>query len=227
MQDEVEKALRRLGWQADHISAAGRTDAGVHATGQVAAFDLDWNHTDQDLKRALNANLPKDVVVSAVQPAARDFDPRRHAVSRCYRYQIFVQETRDPLRERYAWRVWPPVNLEILVETATSFLGEHDFRAFGKSPKPGGSTVRKILSSSWKSHENSLSFDVRANAFLYHMVRRLVVVQIEIGQGRMDLEHLRKLLQPQTEQRVQGLAPPQGLFLTSVSYPQEVGSAQQ
>jgi tRNA pseudouridine38-40 synthase len=219
VQDEVEKALRRLGWQGEHISAAGRTDAGVHAAGQVAAFDLDWNHTDQDLQRALNANLPADVAVNAVQPAARDFDPRRHAVSRCYHYHIFVQETRDPLRERFTWRVWPPVYVKTLEETAALLVGTHDFRAFGRPPKPGGSTIRRVLSSAWQSQANGLFFEVRANAFLYHMVRRMVVVQIEIGQGRLDVAHLKKLLQPRTEHRVQGLAPPQGLFLASVSYP--------
>jgi tRNA pseudouridine38-40 synthase len=166
----------------------------------------------------LNANLPADVAVRTVQPATRDFDPRRHAVSRCYRYQIFVQETRDPLRERYSWRVWPPVNVEILAKTAALLVGEHDFKAFGKAPKPGGSTVRKILSSGWKSRDNDLIFEVRANAFLYHMVRRMVVVQIDTGQGRLEVAHLEKLLQPRPEHRVQGLAPPQGLFLTSVSY---------
>jgi tRNA pseudouridine38-40 synthase len=221
VQDEVEKALRRLGWQGKHILAAGRTDTGVHAAGQVAAFDLDWNHSDQDLLRALNANLPADIAVSAVQPVANEFDPRRHAVSRCYQYHIFVQEDRDPLMERYNWRIWPPVNVDTLAETAAIMVGEFDFRAFGRAPKPGASTVRTVQSSGWTHRENGLIFEVQANAFLYHMVRRMVIVQVEIGQGRLSVDFLKNLLQAQPGLRVQGLAPPQGLFLTSVTYPKD------
>ena len=109
VQSELEKALRKLGWHGQTVYLAGRTDTGTHASGQVAAFDLDWVHGLQKLQDALNAHLPRDMAVREVKAAADDFHPRFDASSRCYRYRLFCASVRDPLRERYAWRVWPAV----------------------------------------------------------------------------------------------------------------------
>ncbi len=110
VQGEFEKALQRLGWPGRSAMMAGRTDAGVHAAGQVAAFDFDWAHTPEELGRALNANLPADMAVHRVQAVPAEFHPRFDAASRRYRYRLFCRNSRDPLRERYAWRVWPAVD---------------------------------------------------------------------------------------------------------------------
>jgi tRNA pseudouridine38-40 synthase len=107
VQSVLEAALRKLDWQGTSILLAGRTDRGVHASGQVAAFDLDWNHPPETLLRALNANLPPDVAARRISFAASAFHPRFDAVSRTYRYEIFCDPVRNPLRERYAWRVDP------------------------------------------------------------------------------------------------------------------------
>jgi tRNA U38,U39,U40 pseudouridine synthase TruA len=109
IQGELEKALTKLGWQGRTVLLAGRTDTGVHASGQVAAFDLDWGHGLDDLTSALNANLPGDMAVRQAREAPQDFQPRFDATSRLYRYRLFCESARDPLRERYAWRVWPKV----------------------------------------------------------------------------------------------------------------------
>jgi tRNA pseudouridine38-40 synthase len=219
VQAEVEKALRRLNWQGKHLLAAGRTDTGVHALGQVIAFDLDWNHPPQELRQALNATLPADIVAREVAAVDPRFDPRRHAVSRGYRYQLFCQEVRDPLRERYAWRIWPPVDEDLLHKAAARMVGVHDFRAFGTPSGKGGSTVRTIQRSFWKIQDECLVYEVEADAFLYHMVRRLVMLQVMIGLGRESLASLERVLHPNPDDYVQGLAPPQGLFLVQVKYP--------
>src|SRR5512142_2164625 len=105
VQGELEKALTKLGWTGRSVLMSGRTDTGVHATGQVASCDLDWLHSDDELVRALNATLPDDMAVQKVCMITADFHPRFDAISRCYRYRLFCQPVRDPLRERFAWRI--------------------------------------------------------------------------------------------------------------------------
>lgn len=228
MQAVVEKALSSIGWQGHRILAAGRTDTGVHAEGQVIAFDLDWNHSPDDLKRALNDNLPVDVAVRRIEPVRSNFDPRRDALSRSYRYHLFFDPDRRPLMERSAWRVWPVVDVELLQQAAHRMVGEHDFAAFGNPPRSGGSTVRTVFQASWKNSPAGLVFDVSANAFLYHMVRRMVFLQVQVGQGKATLEDVTRHLQPDCARAegkqpfVQGLAPAHGLVLIEVVYPPEV-----
>src|SRR5688572_14595768 len=140
VQGELEKALHGLGWSDRSSLMAGRTDSGVHATGQVAAFDLDWRHSENDLVNALNAALPIDMAVREARVVAPDFHPRFDAKSRTYRYRLFCGSVRDPLRERFAWRAWPAVNEEILVKSASIFCGTHDFALFGSATSPEGTT---------------------------------------------------------------------------------------
>jgi tRNA pseudouridine38-40 synthase len=224
VQAVVETALRQIGWQGRTILAAGRTDTGVHAAGQVVAFDLDWKHPLQDLRAALNACLPPDVAVQAVKQVADTFHPRFAALARCYLYHIFCQEQRNPLRERFAWRVWPGVALEPMQQAAADLLGTHDFSAFGTPPKLGGNTTRTVLQAFWRSlpAENAnpeLVFEITSDAFLYHMVRRLVTVLVSIGQGHLETGAVARLLDQPQPARVQGLAPPNGLVLVEVIYP--------
>jgi tRNA pseudouridine38-40 synthase len=217
VQAEVEAALRRLNWPGRTILAAGRTDTGVHAAGQVIALDLDWSHGPEALGRALNAQLPQDISVRGIAPAADDFHPRYDARVRSYQYHIYCDPERDPLRERYAWRVWPAMDIDRLQAASNLFPGAHDFAAFGAPPRAEGSTVRIVYRAGWKAQASGLLFEVSANAFLYHMVRRLVFLQVLVGQERLSLEALESAIlktQPQTP----GLAPPHGLVLSEVKY---------
>ena len=226
VQSVVEDALRQLDWSGRSILAAGRTDSGVHASGQVIAFDLDWKHPPEDLKAALNAHLPYDVAVRSAQLVTQAFHPRYDAVARHYRYRIYCQDVRDPLKERYAWRVWPPVNIDLLHKAASHLLGTHDFSAFGTPPQTGGSSIRTVLDAGWQvgaqeeMHNDRLElfFDIIANAFLYRMVRRVVYIQVAVGQGKLDEEKIVGYLTSPPDTVVQGLAPPQGLTLVGVEY---------
>jgi tRNA pseudouridine38-40 synthase len=191
----------------------------VHASGQVIAFDLDWAHSTADLLNGLNANLPSDVAAHRVVLTRPDFHPRYDALARRYRYQIFCQPARDPLRERYAWRVWPGLKCEALQQAARYLPGRHDFGAFGTPPRAGGTTERIVSEAGWQLVGDQFTFEVVANAFLYRMVRRLVSAQVAIAQGNYPSEAMAAYLADKSAGLIQGLAPPQGLFLVEVIYP--------
>lgn len=214
----LEGALRRLGWDGKSILLAGRTDTGVHASGQVAAVDLEWKHSEEDLRNALNATLPPDLAVKSVRTTLKLFHPRFDAASRRYRYRIYQQPVRDPLRERFAWRLWPQVNGDLLNEAAQELIGTHDFAAFGTPPRTGGSTIRTVMKSEWRNENDEWFFDVQANAFLYRMVRRMVYIQTIVAQGKLRVDAIRRALVGQ-EKLPAGLALPNGLTLVEVTYP--------
>jgi tRNA pseudouridine38-40 synthase len=236
VQGVFEYALHKIGWQGDRVLAAGRTDAGVHAAGQVVAFDLAWKHTEQALLQAINAHLPSAVAAQSVRRVAADFHPRYSAIWRRYHYQITCQPVRNPLMERYTWRVWPAADLTLLKRCAIDLVGRHDFAAFGtplersskRTPHARSSTVRTVYQANWTERLPYLVFDITANAFLYHMVRRLVHVQIMIGQGMLPPDAILTALgSPEPDgiapqmPLIHGLAPAQGLTLVEVGYPSE------
>jgi len=229
VQGELEKALQKLGWKGRSVILSGRTDTGVHATGQVASVDLDWSHPDGDLLRALNAELPADMAVHQVRVVDAKFHPRFDATSRCYRYSLFCQPLRNPIREPFAWRIWPMINSEVLAGTASLFPGTHDFSAFGSPTTPTGSTVRTVMKAQWmqaRDAKDEWHFEVQADAFLYRMVRRLVFVQTAVAQGKTSAEAVaRSLAEPvpagKRSEIPAGLAPAHGLTLVEVTYPIE------
>lgn len=229
VQGELEKALRKLGWSDRSVLLAGRTDTGVHASGQVASFDLEWQHADGDLLRALNANLPADVAAKKVRIAPPKFHPRFDATSRRYHYRLFCQQIRDPLREKFAWRVWPEIDGGALQKAAPMFIGQHDFAAYGTPPRAGNGAVRTVMNSSWQRVDDEWRYEVRANAFLYRMVRRLVFVQVAVAGGKISVQAVARSLAGQAEgpersELPSGLAPAHGLTLVEVTYPIEMSS---
>ncbi len=220
VQGELETALRGLGWRGRSVMLAGRTDAGAHASGQVAAVDIDWAHSPDALRDALNSRLPFELVVCQAEQAEPQFHPRFDARSRHYRYRLFCQHLRDPLRERFAWRVWPELDLALLQQTAPVFLGRHDFAAYGSAPGKNAGTVRTVSLSAWHEAAGDWQFDVVADAFLYRMVRRLVFVQVAVAQGRCSREAVLKALDrgSPVSGLPAGLAPAHGLELMQVDY---------
>ncbi len=222
VQGVLEEALHALGWAGRTVLAAGRTDRGVHAAGQVIAFDLDWDHHPADLQAALNAGLPADMSIRTLRIARPEFHPRYDARARCYVYQILEQPVRDPLRERYAWRVWPVLDRRGLDQATARLIGRHDFAAFGKPMKPTGGTWRTIREARWQMDGDLLQFRVVADAFLHRMVRRIVHLLVVIGHGRFEPDVIAEYLQNASERTAQGLAPPHGLILTEVTYGKDI-----
>jgi tRNA pseudouridine38-40 synthase len=220
VQAELEKALGALTGRPARTVMAGRTDAGVHATGQVAAADLDWRHSVEALRDGLNAKLPPDVAVTGVEIVGDEFHPRFDAKSRRYRYNVLFGPVRDPLRERTTWRVWPPVDPVSLARSAECFLGQHDFGAFGTPSRRGGGTRRTVTMSEWVGSADECHYDVAAEGFLYRMVRRLVFIQMAVAHGKCAREAVVKALEAghAGESLSPGLAPARGLVLVGVDY---------
>ncbi len=218
VQGELEKALTKIGWLGKTALFAGRTDAGVHAAGQVVAFDMKWEHTENELNRAINAVLPQDISAVKIHRIRHDFHPRYEAVSRKYHYQIFTSPVRDPLQERFTWRIWPELDVQLMENASQLLLGIHDFGALGKPHQPGGSTIREILKTAWIKDGNKLVFEIVGNAFLYHMVRRIVMVLVKIGKGKESVEMVNDYLENPSGEPAQGLAPAHGLTLIEVHY---------
>jgi tRNA pseudouridine38-40 synthase len=222
VQGDLEEALRKLGWHGRSILLAGRTDAGAHASGQVAAVDLDWQHEPEALRDALNAHLPFELVVRQAGAVDAGFHPRFDARSRRYRYRLFCQHVRDPLRERFAWRVWPDFDAALLAESAPLFVGRHDFGAFGSAPVKTAGTERTVMLAEWRRAGSGgcWHFEVAADAFLYRMVRRLVFVQVAVAQGRCSKDAVLQALERGTGRNdlPAGLAPAHGLELMQVDY---------
>ena len=218
VQGELEDALGKIGWQGERVVFAGRTDAGVHAAGQVVAFDLRWDHPEEELAKALNAVLPADIGATRIHRVPGDFHPRYDALARRYTYRILNSPVKDPLQERYCWRVWPELDLRAMRKGSRFLLGKHDFAALGAPHKPGGSTVREITRARWKKEKQSLVFEIVGNAFLYHMVRRIVMALVKIGKHQESAGGIKVYLDNPTGPPAQGLAPAQGLSLVKIIY---------
>lgn len=220
VQEVLERALERVTGERICLLAAGRTDTGVHAEGQVIAFDTQWKHSLTALLRALNAVLPPDVAVREVVPAPPNFHPRYDALSRYYRYTIYNHPVRSPLARRTSFHVARPLNGEMMQAAANLLVGEHDFAAFGTPPK-GETTVRRVLRAQWHAEPPWLHFDIEANAFLYRMVRTLVGTMVRVGLGRLPVEAVGEILASADRRRAGPAVPAHGLCLMAVRYPNE------
>ncbi len=219
VQEALERALERVTGEPVTILAAGRTDTGVHAEGQVIAFDTEWRHSLTALLRALNAVLPPDVAVREVAPAPPDFHPRYDAISRYYRYTIYNHPVRSPLARWTSFHIAWPLDVEAMQAAAALLVGEHDFAAFGTPPKREN-TIRRVLRAGWHADPPWLYFDIEANGFLYRMVRILVGTMIRVGLGRLSVEAFREIFVSGDRRRAGPAVPPHGLCLMAVRYPQ-------
>lgn len=217
VQAALETALARVSQEAITVLAAGRTDAGVHAAGQVITFDTAWRHGLDNLHRALNAVLPADVAVQEIEQAAPDFHPRYNAHSRRYRYTVYNAPVRCPLTRRYSLHVTASLDVVAMQQAARSLVGERDFATFGQPPQ-GEITVRRVLAAEWGGEMPRLTFDIEANAFLYRMVRSIVGTLLQVGRGGMDVEEFVAALASCDRSRAGPTAPPHGLCLMEVRY---------
>ncbi len=221
VQGAVEDALTSISRRRVVVVGAGRTDAGVHASGQVIAFDLDWAHSPETLLKALNAVLPDDVALQDIRVHA-GFHPRYDALSRRYTYQVALAAQRQPLLRGRAWCFRGMLEGEALNAATALLIGRHDFGAFGQ-PTSGDSTEREVYEAHW-SYETATfgtlwSFTVEANAFLKHMVRRMVWMLVKVGRGQLSVEAFEAIFRGAKLTPNSPIAPPQGLTLEAVRYP--------
>lgn len=210
------------------ILAAGRTDRGVHATGQVASALIPARFEVGELKRALNALAPDDLWIASAERVALDFHPRYDAVSRTYRYRLGVRpEARSPFLAPWCWPLGRPLDLERMRVASRDLLGQHDFGAFAKSGQPERGVSCRVLSAEWYTIDAGLlEFEITADRFLHHMVRYIVGTLAEIGLERRPATEMAGLLRGDPGGRVAPPAPAHGLWLTRVEYPEDVIEAE-
>ena len=218
VQAELEAAATSLFGAATRMDLAGRTDSGVHASGQVAAFTVETRLDANTVGKALNAHLAEDVSVRDVHRVDEDFDPRRHAVRRWYRYMVLNTAARMPLARGTSWHVAGKVDVELMHDTARSLLGQQDFRALTGPLEDGKSSFRTVFQAGWTREDCRLVFDIQANAFLQRMVRRIVGALMQVGRGSMKKEEFVRALQAAEADSLGPSAPALGLSLQQVWY---------
>jgi tRNA pseudouridine38-40 synthase len=222
IQARLEEALARILGAPVRVRGAGRTDAGVHARGQVAAARLPRAFDPAELARALNAILPADIVVLEAAAADEAFDPRRDARLRIYEYRVLNQPLRSAFERNSAWLVREPLDIGAMNAAAGAFAGEHDFAAFRSLGSAEKTTMRRVEVSRWRRDDERLVYRVEASAFLRHMVRTMVAAMVEVGRGkspgRPPADTIAALLLSHDRALAPAPAPAAGLYLVEVRY---------
>jgi tRNA pseudouridine38-40 synthase len=218
VQGSIQAALERIAGRPVDVRGAGRTDAGVHALGQVASFSAELRLDAATLRRALNAMLPGDVTIRQAEEVDETFDARRSATARTYRYTFLPRDAPSALLGRYSlWIPWP-VKWEAMTEAARCLVGTHDFSAFRAGTCTATSPIRTVQSIEWGEAGACRYLEITANAFLQQMVRILVGTLLEVGRGRRPPEWVAEVLAGRDRRRAAKAAPPHGLCLMRVEY---------
>lgn len=223
VQAELEKALSRVANEPIRVTCAGRTDTGVHATGQVIHFET---RVQRELKAWMwggNTNLPRDVAIHWARYVADDFSARFSAISRSYQYLLFNRDTRTAvLQHNVAW-LYEQLDTTAMDVAAQLLLGEHDFSAFRSSRCQANHAVRTMQRISVKRKDSYVILDIQANAFLHHMVRNIMGTLLVIGRGEQPVEWMQDVLQSRDRKQAGMTASPAGLYLVNVEYPDKFG----
>jgi len=224
IQDELEQAIRRFCGQSSRVMAASRTDAGVHAKGQVVSFWAKSTLSTMTLVRALNYYLPGDIAVKAAYRASDDFNVRRDALSREYHYYILNSNTRSPLSRRFALFVPKTLDIQAMNAACQLIQGEHDFASFASSLDDSRSTLRNVYEAGIEEKGDFTVFRIVANSFLPHQVRSTVGLLIRLGLGKIGIEGFRDIMKARSLGLAGPLSPACGLYLKKVNYPEPLGS---
>lgn len=226
VQEEIEKALATILQEKVRVAGAGRTDAGVHALGQVVAFKTSGAISLDRLQRALNGILPPEIRVIEASEVDDDFVPR-FAKEKTYRYAIACGRCLSPFQKRYAWHVTTPLNFVAMQEGASALVGEHDFTSFTAAGGGEKSHVRRILRmdfgaggivSTCDGDEDIYHFDITADGFLYKMVRNIIGTLVEVGRGKISADEIPRIIAAKDRTQAGPTAPAHGLCLVSVRY---------
>jgi tRNA pseudouridine38-40 synthase len=221
VQEVLEEALGELFGAKVATEAAGRTDAGVHALGQVVAFEAPRELPSSAYLRGLSALLPEDVAVVAAEEVPADFDPRRWSSGKRYRYLISNRPVRSPLRRRTHWQLFAPLDVPAMKAAAPALLGTHDFSAFRAANCEALTPRRTLRELSIEASGDVVQFELEGTAFLKHMVRNVVGTLVEVGRGRQSVAWVKEVLDSRDRTLAGPTAPAQGLVLLEVRYDEE------
>lgn len=222
IQAELEKQIERLTGEIVHIHSAGRTDAGVHARGQVIAFNTDATIPADRWRPALNTFLPPDIRVLQSAEASSAFHPQFQAVSKCYSYYLYREKSGEVFYRHYALCITEPLHLEEMQEACSYIIGRHNFLAFCAR----GATVKTFERTVQLCHLTAdgpfLRLDIEADGFLYNMVRIVMGTLLQVGRGKIVAKEMADIIQSRDRTRAGPTVPPQGLYLVSVTYPPDM-----
>jgi tRNA pseudouridine38-40 synthase len=218
IQQALEQALETILGAQVRLRGSGRTDAGVHAHGQVANFIWSTEIELRRLQQGLNALLRPAIVIKKVEAVADSFDARRDARSRLYQYQIWDRPWPSAFHARYAWHVHSELDIGAMAEAAASLNGEHDFSSFQAAACDANHAVRKVFTSFVRREGSLVLYDIEATAFVRHMVRNIVGTLVLVGRGELSVQAFDGILQMRDRARAGATAPAHGLFLVAVKY---------
>jgi tRNA pseudouridine38-40 synthase len=219
VQGTIEEQLRRLTGEIIHLISSGRTDAGVHAIGQVAHFKTQHPMDCPTLRRALNSLLPADIMIREVEEVDQDFHARKDCKSKVYEYRVLNRNVRSVFLREYAWHISQPLDLGEMKKAAQRLIGEYDFSSFRSVGTPTRTAVRNVIRAEWKrDREGLLTFEIEANGFLKQMVRAIVGTLVEVGKKKITPEDFGQILESKDRTKAGPTAPAHGLFLKEVKY---------
>ncbi|HTY11153.1 MAG TPA: tRNA pseudouridine(38-40) synthase TruA [Bacteroidota bacterium] len=217
VQEEIETVLRLITDEFVTVTGAGRTDAGVHARGQAANFKIESSISLNDLQRALNSLLPDEIIVHSAEEVPEKFSARYSARERFYRY--FIVQKPTAIERNYCWQLFYPLDVDRLNDAAALVRTTKDFQSFCKANSGVDNYECNIMSAGWSTPSpKQLVFSIRANRFLYGMVRALVGTMVDVGREYISVEEFRKIIEAKDRREAGMAAPPQGLFLEEVVY---------
>ncbi len=218
IQETIEQALKKILREKVVLTGSGRTDSGVHASGQVANFNTNSLLSPEKIKMGLNGLLPPEISITSIKEVSKSFHAQFSAKSKLYRYTVFNRKERSVFEKNYSYHIYTPLKVDLMREETEVLLGKHDFRSFQASDKLKKSSVRRVRKIKITQKNDFIFIDIEAEGFLYNMVRNIAGTLIDIGRGKLPAGSMKKILLAKDRRKAGPTAPAKGLCLIKVNY---------